>query len=53
MGNAFRNGFSLDKVDPNLTNKHRRTMLDLVLAWGSLDGVIGMLLFSNFWKTYG
>ncbi len=44
MGNAFRNGFSLDKVDPNLTNKHRRTMLDLVLAWGSLDGVIGMLL---------
>jgi len=27
-----------------IENKHRKAMLDLVLAWGSLDGALGMLL---------
>ncbi|KAF0170319.1 MAG: hypothetical protein FD162_3585 [Rhodobacteraceae bacterium] len=26
---------------------HREAMLDLVLAWGTLDGVLGMLLQSS------
>jgi hypothetical protein len=35
-------------IDPNdiasLEQAHRDAMLDLVLAWGSLDGALGMLL---------
>ena len=37
-------------IDPNdiepLEQRHREAMLDLVLAWGSLDGALGMLLSS-------
>jgi len=36
-------------IDPNdimldFEQRHRDAMLDLVLAWGSLDGALGMLL---------
>ncbi len=33
-----------DDITPNLEQRHRDAMLDLVLAWGSLDGALGMLL---------
>lgn len=33
-----------DEIRPNLAEMHRDAMLDLVLAWGSLDGAFGMLL---------
>ena len=33
-------------IAPNLEQRHRDVMLDLVLAWGSLDGALGMLLSS-------
>jgi hypothetical protein len=31
-------------IMPDLEQRHRDAMLDLVLAWGSLDGALGMLL---------
>lgn len=31
-------------ITPDLEQRHRDAMLDLVLAWGSLDGALGMLL---------
>ena len=39
------------KIDPldiagDLDQRHRDAMLDLILAWGSLDGALGMLLAS-------
>ena len=33
-----------DDIDENLEQRHRDAMLDVVLAWGSLDGALGMLL---------
>ena len=33
-----------DDIAPDLEQRHRDAMLDLVLAWGSLDGALGMLL---------
>ena len=33
-----------DDITPDLEQRHRDAMLDLVLAWGSLDGALGMLL---------
>ena len=33
-----------DNITPDLEQRHRDAMLDLVLAWGSLDGALGMLL---------
>ena len=35
-----------DDITPNLEQRHRDAMLDLVLTWGSLDGAFGMLLSS-------
>jgi len=38
----------LDLIDPEdvkqLQQRHRDAMLDLILAWGSLDGALGMML---------
>jgi hypothetical protein len=31
-------------IDPDLEQRHRDAMLDLVLAWGTLDGALGMAL---------
>ena len=31
-------------IAPDLEQRHRDAMLDLVLAWGSLDGALGVLL---------
>ena len=31
-------------IEPDLEQRHRDAMLDLVLAWGSLDGALGVLL---------
>ncbi len=36
--------FDPNDITPNLEQRHRDAMLDLVLAWGSLDGAFGMLL---------
>ncbi len=33
-----------DDITPDLEQRHRDAMLDLVLAWGSLDGALGILL---------
>ncbi len=33
-----------DDITPNLEQRHRDALLDLVLAWGSLDGALGILL---------
>ncbi len=33
-----------DDITPDLEQRHRDAMLDLVLAWGSLDGAFGILL---------
>jgi hypothetical protein len=43
MANAFNTGFSLEKIERQLKAEHRDVMLDLVLIWGTLDGVLGML----------
>jgi hypothetical protein len=49
MRRALLLGHSSVQIDPNdidlvLEQRHRDAMLDLVLAWGSLDGALGMLL---------
>ena len=36
--------FNSDDVDEALEQRHRDAMLDVVLAWGKLDGALGMLL---------
>lgn len=36
--------FDPDDITPDLEQRHRDAMLDLVLAWGSLDGAFGILL---------
>lgn len=33
-----------DDIELELEQRHRDAMLDLVLAWGSLDGALGMML---------
>jgi hypothetical protein len=33
-----------DDVELELEQQHRETMLDLILAWASLDGALGMML---------
>ena len=32
------------EIEPDLERRHRDAMLDLVLAWGELDGALGMFL---------
>ena len=32
------------EIEPNLERRHRDVMLDLILAWGELDGALGMFL---------
>ncbi len=44
MTNAFPNGASPEKIKTPVLEKHREAMLDLILAWGSLDGALGMML---------
>jgi len=39
--------FPIDDIAP-LTNRAREVMLDLVLAWGELDGAISMLVAASF-----
>jgi hypothetical protein len=36
--------FDLDELDRDLEQRHRDVMLELVLAWGTLDGALGMLI---------
>jgi hypothetical protein len=36
--------FNPKDIDPHLTRRHRDLMLDLILAWGSLDGGLRILL---------
>lgn len=36
--------FDPNDITRDLERRHRDAMLDLVLAWGSLDGALGMLL---------
>ena len=31
-------------ITPDLEQRHRDAMLDLVLAWGALEGALGVLL---------
>jgi hypothetical protein len=38
--------FNPAEITHDLEQRHRDAMLDLVLAWGSLDGALGMLLAS-------
>ncbi len=33
-----------NEIEPDLERRHRDAMLDLVLAWGELDGALGMFL---------
>lgn len=33
-----------DDIQPQLDQRHRDAMLDLILAWGELDGALGMFL---------
>jgi hypothetical protein len=33
-----------DDVEDELEQRHRDAMLDVILAWGSLDGALGMML---------
>ena len=33
-----------DDIEPGLEPQHRDAMLDLILAWGELDGALGMFL---------
>ena len=44
MGRAYKEGFSFDRTERELCNRHRELMLDLILAWGTLDGVLGMMV---------
>ena len=32
------------EIEPNLERRHRDVMLDLILAWGELDGALGVFL---------
>jgi hypothetical protein len=36
--------FQPEDVEDDLEARHRDAMLDLILAWGSLDGALGMML---------
>ena len=38
--------FKPEHISPELEQRHRDAMLDLVLAWGALDGALGVLLSS-------
>ncbi len=33
-----------NEIEPDLERRHRDVMLDLILAWGELDGALGMFL---------
>lgn len=44
MGRAFKNGFSRDRIESELSDQHRELMLDLILTWGTLDGVLGIMV---------
>ena len=41
-----------DDIAPDLEQRHRDAMLDLILAWGSLDGALGMFLSRLLGKPF-